>query len=163
MSHPPFNWNWIEEGKIAAGSIPFMLSHVTELRRAGIRSILTLTQRDPQTYPNMDDIFADLEWLHLPLVDCAVPDESKISFGMGWLVGARSAGNWPVYVHCRGGIGRTGLMLIAFYVLVEGKSLDEARELLRTKRVCPHTGNTGDSHGSPQLEWKLAIPTFWER
>jgi protein-tyrosine phosphatase len=159
----PFNWNWIEEYEIVAGTIPKTPDDMIQLMDLGVRSVLSLTRRNPATYPDMAVPFGLVEHLHSPWPDCGLPDEQKMAFALGWMTGTKHADKWPIYVHCRGGVGRTGLMLMAYYVLIEDKSLDEAREILRTRRVCPYTGNTGDSQGEPQHTWKLSIPTFWER
>jgi len=76
-----------------------------------------------------------IEWLHLPIVDGGVPDAA---FEERW----RSAGTWvrhllrrgkSVVLHCKGGLGRTGM--IAARLLVElGMGGEEAIALVRRAR-----------------------------
>ncbi|MCL4744603.1 MAG: cyclin-dependent kinase inhibitor 3 family protein [Burkholderiaceae bacterium] len=76
-----------------------------------------------------------MEWLHLPIRDVDVPDER---FESAW-VGARRAiharidNGERVLIHCRGGLGRTGL--VAGVILVErGCAADEAIRRVRDVR-----------------------------
>ncbi len=82
-------------------------------------------------------------WRHLPIVDAGVPDET---FEQVWLsVGAEArdilkrGGN--VLVHCRAGLGRTGM--IAARLLVElGVSPDDA--IAQVRKARPNTIETHD-------------------
>jgi len=75
------------------------------------------------------------EWVHLPIVDVGVPDER---FSQGWNVeGDRLLQilmqGGKIVLHCRGGLGRTGM--IAARILVElGMEPQDAIELIRTAR-----------------------------
>jgi len=76
-----------------------------------------------------------MEWIHLPIVDVSVPDER---FEKGWLtVGpklhARLDAGERILIHCRGGIGRSGL--VASLILKErGVQPDIAIRRTRTAR-----------------------------
>jgi protein-tyrosine phosphatase len=76
-----------------------------------------------------------LQWIHLPVTDGAVPD------GRFDLVWTKSAPNMlqalnqgrRVVIHCRGGLGRTGV--IACLLLIElGKNPQDALEIVRRSR-----------------------------
>jgi len=76
-----------------------------------------------------------IEWLHLPILDMNVPDDK---FEHQWrIIGprlhARLADGDTIVIHCRGGLGRTGL--VAARMLVEaGLSPVDAVETVRRAR-----------------------------
>ncbi len=76
-----------------------------------------------------------MDWMHLPIRDVDVPD---IRFETGWrnagpLLHARLEAGERVAIHCRGGIGRTGL--VAALILVErGWSGEDAIRHVRAAR-----------------------------
>ena len=76
-----------------------------------------------------------MDWIHLPILDVSIPDKR---FETGWdyygpKLHARLDAGERVLIHCRGGIGRTGL--VAGLVLVErGLNPREAIERVRQAR-----------------------------
>jgi ADP-ribosylglycohydrolase/protein-tyrosine phosphatase len=78
----------------------------------------------------------DMAWLHLPIVDVFVPDET---FERRWVYFGRElrrrlARGEKILIHCRGGVGRTGLL--AARILIEfGMSPEQAiAEVRRARR-----------------------------
>jgi len=135
MSRDAFNYTWIEEGRVMAGSIPAYPSEVDALKSLGIRAVLSLPQRDVETYPHMQAIFSSRQMIRLrvPFPDGTHPDEPTLTLCMAFLDGVRK-NQWPVYVHCRGGIGRTARVLVAYYVLKQGYSEEAARAILHKRK-----------------------------
>ncbi len=82
-----------------------------------------------------------MEWLHLPIRDVDIPDER---FELAWKVVGQSVHEsldtgQRVLVHCRGGLGRTGV--VAAQILVErGTAPDLAIRRVRSAR--PHAIET---------------------
>lgn len=153
MTRVPFKTTWIEQGRILAGSIPQLPEDLEVLKSMGIKSILTLTRRDPRTYPDMWDLF---KYSGLRYSQSAIPDVS-ISTDEVMLEAAKTISDdtlWhaPVYVHCRGGIGRTGMILLAYYVLHRGMTLAQAKEIVKVRRNYQGNASAIDQ-GSPQKEW----------
>lgn len=76
-----------------------------------------------------------LDWLHLPIADFSIPDDG---FEAQWLVHGRTIrtllrGGTDVVVHCKGGLGRAGM--IAARLLAEmGVPPDDAIRLVRKAR-----------------------------
>jgi protein-tyrosine phosphatase len=77
---------------------------------------------------------AGMQWLHLPIRDLQVPDAR---FEAGWASAGVQLGNQlrsgeRVLVHCRGGLGRTGMVAVRLLVEVAGvtprQALDSVRE-----------------------------------
>jgi ADP-ribosyl-[dinitrogen reductase] hydrolase len=76
-----------------------------------------------------------MEWLHLPIRDVDVPDshfEASWANAVGRL-GNRLRNGERVLVHCRGGLGRTGMVAARLLVEVAGatpqQALDDVREV----------------------------------
>lgn len=150
MTRVPFTYTWIEQGKILAGSIPQLPEDLEVLNSLGIQGIISLTRRDPFTYPNMYGVLRVdrhniIQW---PVPDGGL-DEKMILNAADCLAYERA---WPAYIHCRGGIGRTGTALLAYYVLHRGLSLAEAREIVKVRRNYEGNASAIDQ-GSPQREW----------
>lgn len=76
-----------------------------------------------------------MQWIHFEITDGGIPDER---FEQHWLqvraqlITALANGN-RVLVHCRGGLGRTGLV-VAKLLIETGVSPDEAIKSVRTAR-----------------------------
>ena len=83
----------------------------------------------------------DMEWLHLPIRDVDIPDGR---FEQAWkesgpAIHERLDAGQRILIHCRGGLGRTGL--VAALILVERGI--EARSAIRCVRVVrPHAIET---------------------
>lgn len=155
MGRVPFTNTWIETHKVLIGSIPQLPEDYTALRGSNIQAILTLTRRNPQTYEGMPK-WSDVEWHYAPIPDGSITDDDTMLKAAQFLDDTYKAGK-PFYVHCRGGIGRSGTILIAYYVLHRGMSLEQARDMVRPRRN--HEGNAcAADQGSPQREWIDALP-----
>lgn len=76
-----------------------------------------------------------LDWLHLPIADFSVPDDA---FEAQWLTHGRTIrgllrDGTDIVVHCKGGLGRAGM--IAARLLVEmGMAPDDAVRMVRKAR-----------------------------
>ena len=85
----------------------------------------------------------NMDWLHLPIVDFSVP---SVEFESVWPIHSanlinRIVSGERIVLHCRGGLGRTGL--VAAWLLVElGFNPAEAIKVVRTER--PHTIETSE-------------------
>jgi hypothetical protein len=149
VTRVPFTHTWIEPGKILAGSIPQLAEDLDILKSLGIQGLISLTRRDIWTYPNMGKWWGDrhniAQW---PIPDGGI-DEKMILNAAGCLAYEPA---YPAYIHCRGGIGRTGTVLLTYYVLHRGLSLAQAKELVKVRRNYEGNASAIDQ-GSPQREW----------
>jgi protein tyrosine/serine phosphatase len=75
------------------------------------------------------DYFRIHEWEPLPLLAPSVVDDHVAHF-----IAIVSQQPKPVYVHCRSGVNRTGVMAAAYRVLIEGVSDEDAIEEMRRYR-----------------------------
>lgn len=158
MSRVPFTYTWIEEGKILAGSIPQLPSDLEALKALGVQTIISLTRRDIRTYPDMQ-LGSDFNYDQYPIPDGGIASDETMLSAVNYLAQSfiyQPEFRFPVYVHCRGGIGRTGMILLAYYVLVRGMSLTEAKAIVKVRRNYEGNASAIDQ-GSPQREWIDAL------
>ncbi len=82
-----------------------------------------------------EDAFGDLQpdgYLRLPTTDFSPPTLSQLRMGAAFVDEAVRAGKM-VLIHCHAGIGRSA-MTCAAYLIYAGMDIDEAWELLKSKR-----------------------------
>ena len=153
MSRIPFTYTWIEQGRILAGSIPQLPSDIQMLQSIGIQSILTLTRRDISDYPDL--LLSDFQIGNYPIPDGGIADDDVMLGAVDFLHQSLNQ-QLTTYVHCRGGIGRTGAILLAYYVMNRGLSLEQARDIVKVRRNYEGNASAIDQ-GSPQREWLEAL------
>ena len=166
MNLVPFTSTWIEKDAILAGSIPQLPEHWQLLKDYGVNSIVTLTRRNIFDYSGFHEWFNANRWYHrhVPMPDGGLIEDHKIFSAVEWLAMNRRIG-YTDYVHCRGGIGRTGVILLAYYVLDREMSLEQAKEIVKVRRNYEGNASAIDQ-GSPQREWIDALESkrdvFWK-
>jgi Swiss Army Knife protein, DSP-PTPase phosphatase domain len=120
MNQPPLpNSYWVLPGRLLAGEHPFgedpvdAHNRLARLREAGIDSFIDLTETGER--PNYRRILPrQSEYLRFPIRDCEVPrDAAEMQELQARIRGALAAGR-TIYLHCRAGIGRTGVAVGCF-------------------------------------------------
>ncbi|MDA1038416.1 MAG: dual specificity protein phosphatase family protein [bacterium] len=71
-------------------------------------------------------------YLWLPTEDHMAPTQHMLSIGAKFMKNVLDAGD-KVYIHCKNGHGRAPTMTAAYFIQ-EGKSLDEAIEIIKSAR-----------------------------
>lgn len=128
--------SWIETDKLAASGIPLGKDDIESLHNQGIRAIITLTE-PPLT--NQTEITPELlsqlniSLFHLPLVDQFPPNNVSMVSELKTIIDDMKAQSKSVLIHCHAGIGRTGTMLHAYY-LMSNFDLEEAKLHVKTGR-----------------------------
>lgn len=127
--------DWIEDNVLAASGIPLGLKDLRELHQAGIRAILTLTERpltlQKEITPEALAVL-DLHCFHLPVDDQFPPSPEQVKQAVAFIDRMRAEGK-PALVHCAAGIGRTGTMLHAYF-LAKGLGLEAAKERVKSRK-----------------------------
>jgi protein-tyrosine phosphatase len=123
---------WVTE-TLAVGPAPLSEARLDALRAEGITAILNLCEEicdlpGIQTQ-NGFNVF------HLPIPDGDAPNIDQLEQALSWL-DAIFEGGGKAYVHCRYGIGRTG-MLVHAWLLRRGLSEREVRKRLKNFRCSP--------------------------
>ena len=169
---------WIIPGKFLAGNIPVELDTVNTYNRienlldVGIRCFISLIQNNELTsygipiinYNNtLQNISAKKKIqtsLHeFPIVDMGVPSVKEMEHIL-YLIDDCINNDKPVYVHCWGGIGRTGTV-VGCYLISKGMAnkknvLEMLKYLRRTEPYNDYIAPQSEQQINMVLEWKKA-------
>jgi hypothetical protein len=140
------NTYWVIPGRLLAGEYPGgiddaqALPRLARLREAGIDSFIDLTE-DGELPPYRHLLPKNTDYLRSAIVDVSVPNnvaqtQALVSAIQGALILERS-----VYVHCRAGIGRTGLVIGCFLAEEEANGKTALKILNRLWRQSERSAN----------------------
>jgi hypothetical protein len=119
MDRPLPNSYWVIPGRLLAGEYPGNPDpaqarlRLTRLRDAGIDSFVDLTE-EGELPPYSLWLPKQSEYLRSPIVDTRIPNNVAQTQALLAALRAALARGKGVYVHCRAGIGRTGLIVGCF-------------------------------------------------
>jgi hypothetical protein len=165
--HPIDGSYWALSGELLAGPDPGIGERDAQRRSvdalwgAGIRTIVDLTtpaetggvrvlweKRAP------DD--AGWAWIGMPILDGGVPSPAGMQLVLD-TIDASLARERPVYVHCRGGLGRTGTVVGCWWIrhgLVQGEAVFD--QLAHRRR-----GQSNSAFGSPETAPQFRMIRAW--
>ncbi len=98
-----------------------------KLKILGIKTIIDL-RRDRREEASEWAQAAGLEYINIPLTTKRPASEDQTAM---FLKLVNDAGNWPVYVHCKGGRHRTGEMTAIYRMTNEGWTADQAYQEMK--------------------------------
>jgi|ERR1035438_3020378 hypothetical protein len=121
VSQPIANAYWVLPGRLLAGEHPFgedpadAQDRFAALRDAGINSFIDLTEVGER--PNYYRLLhRQAEYARFPIADTGVPKDARQMLHIQAGIRAALAKERSIYVHCRAGIGRTGIVIGCFLV-----------------------------------------------
>jgi hypothetical protein len=119
LQRPFANTYWVIPNLLLAGEYPGDVNaaearqRLDRLQQTGITSFVDLTEEGER--PPYRHLLADhADYLRSPIVDSSVPNNVSQTQEILATVRAALASNKGLYVHCRAGIGRTGLIVGCF-------------------------------------------------
>ena len=173
MERPFARSYWVMPGKILAGVFPDVWSDDTAaltlraLLHAGIRTTLNLTEEGETNQglplPDYTGLFAkfaaeigvEVACERRPIHDFDVPSVADLRDTLDVVDAAVAAGK-PVYIHCRGGWGRTGTV-VGCYLVRHGLA-NPGDALAELQRLRDTQGQIGDS---PQTDGQRDMVRSW--
>jgi atypical dual specificity phosphatase len=132
---PPSAFSWVEKPLLSALARPSSLDDLRWLREQGIEVLLSLTE-DPPRRDWVNE--AGLLSVHVPMEDMQPPTPQELDRAVSTIARAVER-NMGVAVHCGAGMGRTGVVLAAWFV-TKGLSADNA--IARVRRLRPGSVET---------------------
>jgi ADP-ribosyl-[dinitrogen reductase] hydrolase len=172
VTHPPSkpdpNTYWVVPGKLLAGEYPGARDPEEARRRlrrflaAGVRRFIDLTEVGELTpYAELLTEEADsrTSYERFPIPDGSVPEEAKTMAEIIAATNRATAEGGITYVHCWGGVGRTGLA-VACWLQERGQTPDEAlTDLAHKWRSCAKSQRMPSSPETPaQVRWVKEWP-----
>ena len=152
---------WVEPGLLLAGPYPApRWAHITndklqQLLQAGIQFFIDLTEKD-ETLPYAPKLGGKARYQRFPISDFDIPSPQEMTTILNALdYAVRNAQR--VYVHCLGGLGRTGTV-IGCYLVRHGMDGAEALETIRKLRA----GTPFARSSSPETEAQQRMVLRWQ-
>jgi Cyclin-dependent kinase inhibitor 3 (CDKN3) len=166
---PDPNTYWVP-GKLLAGEYPGARDSEEARRRlrsflaAGVRHFIDLTEVGELTpYAELltEEAGSRTSYERFPIHDGSVPDEPKTVAEIIAAIDRGIAAEGITYVHCRGGVGRTGLA-VACWLQEHGQTPDEALTDLADKwRSCAKSKRLPSSpETAEQVRWVNEWPVY---
>lgn len=143
----PLSGHWIED-------------EFKGIKQLGINRIVSLLESSEayelglKDEPNLTEQ-NNMEFIHFPIVDRNVPSHQPSFIALVNRLFTDITNGVNTVIHCRGGIGRTGMTACAILML-DGLSVDDAFTLISDKRGinCPDTEAQWDYMASLEMELK---------
>jgi hypothetical protein len=148
---PVENFSWVIPKKLAGSAMPggtaeFManrvLADLSWLHREGIRCLISLNEMPPVMGELCGEI--GLEWLDFPVEDFDIPGDRDAFAGLVYAAIDMMKKSRPVCVHCRAGVGRTGMLLSCIAGIYFSLDGEKAIALVKKGREAIDTGIQGE-------------------
>lgn len=141
---PPHGFTWINKPLLAALARPSEAEDFVWLREQGIELLLSLTEDRPRR--DWVEV-ANLLVFHEPLEDMEAPSQEQLDRCVSAILRANER-NMGVAVHCGAGLGRTGVVLAAYFVT---QGMNAAAAIARVRRLRPGSVETEEQAESVEL------------
>lgn len=169
--HPPHDGFWIEQDRILGGPYPGAkdkaeaTQKLTDLLAFGVRAFLDLTEDSEGLVPysallgsvaSQRGLTGQVTYARVPIRDVSVPSAAQMHTALATLRAMRQHADGLVYVHCWGGVGRTGT--VAGCYLIERCA--PASEVLA--RIASRRAHTERAHRvAPETAEQRAFVQAW--
>ena len=123
---------WLEKNTIAGGAIPVTSFDFDDLSQAGIKTIISLTEKPLNT-----TLLANYTFItqHLPLSVYEIPSKEQVNRFLQIMYQSLIESSCSVFVHCSEGYGRSCMFLAIYLVAFKNISAEKAINRVRTIRT----------------------------
>lgn len=128
--HKPLDYDDIIDGIYIGTNVCCQLHFDERLVKEGIEADISLEGEQ------VDAPFGVQFYLWLPVIDHTAPSQEQLEVGVTMLETLVKLKK-KVYVHCKNGHGRAPT-LVAAYLIKQGESVEEAEQIITTKRAAVH-------------------------
>ena len=133
----PFGFSWIEKPLLAALARPESEEDLESLREHGVEVLVSLTE-DPIRKDWAEN--AGVLLVHVPVPDMEAPAQEQLDVCISAIAKANS-NNMGVAVHCGAGLGRTGVVIAAYFV---HKGMTARSAIAKVRRLRPGSIETDE-------------------
>lgn len=150
---------WVEDGKLLAGEYPGAKDELggreklEAIRAAGVDAFLDLTEPGEYSLRPYEAELAGLEYRRLAIADFGCPSHEQMREILDAIDAAVAAGR-TLYVHCWGGIGRTGTV-VGCWLARHGTPPADALALIAERRRDTPGGRRRSPETDEQREFVL--------
>jgi hypothetical protein len=166
--HPIPNSYWAEPHRFLAGPLPThperqaLRAMITALFDAGIRTVIDLrTPAEPPSVRAFLDKLApvgvDPVWIGAPVGNGYAPNIAQMQAALD-AIDASLARDRPVYVHCAGGLGRTGNIVACWWIRHGRYDPEGALAALTARRA----GQPNADRPSPETGAQFRLVRGWK-
>jgi hypothetical protein len=161
-ARPIENCYWVVPGRLLAGEYPRNIDDessqckLARLTRAGVSAFIDLTEEG--------ELFPYAQWLaagshqRFPIVDGSVPDSAELTTSILDAIDGHMDRGWTVYVHCMGGVGRTGTIIGCWLARHGHPGSDALARLGEVWQECPKSRYLYSPENPRQVQYVLG----WE-
>lgn len=162
MKPPLDNSYWVIPGRLLAGEHPFgddphdAQNRFAALREAGLDFFVDLTEiGERPAYQRL--LHRSASYVRFPIVDGGVPNDEQMGKIQAVIREALAKG-MNIYVHCRAGIGRTGLVVGCY---LAGQGLGAKSALKQLNKLWRQSARSSSWPSLPQNDAQAAYIRRW--
>jgi protein-tyrosine phosphatase len=162
-SQPIEHCYWVVPDKFLAGEYPrdkdksSSISKINSLIGAGVSAFTDLTEKDEGLLP-YSELIGKASHQRFPIPDISIPESSEITVAVLDTIDHHISQGQVVYLHCWGGVGRTGVMVGCWLARHGFKGQAALDRLHRLWQKCPKS----QYRESPETEEQKLYILRWE-
>ncbi|NOT61592.1 MAG: hypothetical protein HOP19_15350 [Acidobacteria bacterium] len=102
-------------------------SEYKQLAALGVKTVIDLRD-ETERYAKTQVESAGMNYINVPMSDTKIPPQETVQ---RFLALVKDQGNFPIYVHCKGGRHRTGIMTAVYRMTFEGWDVEKAYDEMK--------------------------------